>query len=108
MGSRTIQFVRVLRCKGMKYGLAVDAEGNRWRGFFTKHSAEIVRQNGNLGPVGLCAVCGARVYNGWECKSLKQDACADCVTMPPNIPDASSEEYKAAEREFGDGTSQTN
>jgi len=76
-----IILVRVLRTAEMQLGIAVDADGKRWRGFQARGDHEMIRLSGDLGPVGLCCVCGERVFCGWECLSERKDACLDCVSL---------------------------
>jgi hypothetical protein len=79
---KQIQFVRLLQAKGMKFGFAVDKAGKRWRGFFANREPSDVQRTAVLGSVGICRVCRARVFEGWECLNDKKDACVNCVEMP--------------------------
>ena len=77
-----LQFVRVLKTSGMKFGLAVDANGKRWRGFNANRSEVDVMRSAALGAVGLCHFCGGRVFEGWEQFGKKRDCCASCALLP--------------------------
>lgn len=105
-GSRkpNVSFVRLVRTKEMKFGVALDVAGKRWRGFFAQKTAEEIYHSATLGPVGLCFVCGDRVYEGWECVNFRQDACRHCVQMPPQdriivLESPSDEEWMAILKE---------
>jgi hypothetical protein len=78
-----VNFVRVLRCKKMKFGIAIDTCGRKWRGFFANTTVEQIRQTADLGGVGLCWNCRSRVYEGWECLTVKdRDLCIRCFQLP--------------------------
>lgn len=102
---RVVEFVRVLRRKGMKFGHAVDKAGKRWRGFFSNRTAEQIRQTAHLGSVGLCRCCGTRVYEGWECENDHKDLCLGCIRLPAAekifmVDDVSNDEWESIVKEF--------
>ena len=83
---KTIRFVRLLRNEGMKFGYGIDQAGKLWGGFTTDWDHHRIYQEGRLGPVGLCFVCGGRVFSGWTCfsekKDFTRDVCTSCILMP--------------------------
>jgi hypothetical protein len=98
-------FVRRLRTTNMRYGIAVDKAGKRWRGFYSNKTPDEVRATASLGSVGLCLSCGNRVYEGWECLKDRRDVCVNCVVDPPEaknfvIEQASEEEWATLQKEF--------
>lgn len=103
--SKRVTFIRLLRMKGMKFGLAVDVAGKVWRGFYANRSEADVYHSAFLGSVGLCLMCRSRVYEGWECLNDQRDVCTGCVVLPPMektfIMDVATEEvWNAAVKEF--------
>lgn len=100
-----VRFARVLRVAGMSYGVAVDKSGRHWRGFFSNRTPQQVWQDAQLASVGLCAVCGDRVYEGWECAREGIDLCPRCVRLPRRskvrvVAEATEEEWQQLTREF--------
>ena len=74
-------FVKAMRTTEMRFGVAIDKRGNRWRGFHSRRSYEDVLHTGVLGDVGICMLCADRVYDGWHCEKSGSDLCKNCVLI---------------------------
>jgi hypothetical protein len=105
MQRRRITFTRLLRMECMRYGVAVDKAGKRWRGFYATRTATEVLYSGDLGDIGLCRVCRSRVYQGWTCLNDARDLCESCVQPPPEnklfvVENLSNDDWERLMKEF--------
>lgn len=105
MRRRKVTFVRILRTKEMKFGVAVDKAGKRWRGFYSNRTEDEVIRTADLGAVGLCMLCRDRVYQGWTCLNDGRDICAGCIKLPHKdkifvVKPLTDEEWESSQKDF--------
>lgn len=102
-----ITFVRVVRAKNQKRGLAIDKAGKFWTGFCAHTTFEEIRLSGSLKGAGLCFVCQDIFIEGWGCISSEKeerDLCDNCIVFPKLITlvdfDSDDEKWKQLVKEF--------